>query len=77
MSGGAVSIIVVAAFLVSILSFVAAQIVAAKSGKVSKMDKCSEEVDELKDRLRTAKDRISVLEDENVHLMRKLMQNGG
>lgn len=76
MSGGAVSIVVIASFMLSVLTFVVVQIGGGRSDRLSKLQRCAETLQERDAEVLRLKARIEVLQDENIAMMRKLLANG-
>lgn len=77
MSGGAVSIVVIASFLLSVLTYITVQIGGGRSDRLSKLQRCVERNGELELENARLRGRIDTLNDENLSLMRKLLSNGG
>lgn len=73
MSGGAVSIIVIGSFLLSVLTYVTVQIGGGRSDKVSKLQRCIDRTQELEGENARLRARLEVLQDENIAMMRKLL----
>lgn len=77
MSGGAVSIVVIASFLLSVLTYVTVQIGGGRSERLSKLQRCVERAQELESENARLRLRIETLQEENISIMRKLLSNGG
>lgn len=76
MSSSAVSVIAVVAFLLSALTFIASQVAASRSGRVSALDRCMDEREQLQKKLDVTKEQLTVIQEENYRLMRRLTASG-
>ena len=70
----AASVIALLAFLLAILTYVSTQNSMKRSEKVSGFAVCRQRVKDLEAKLARTEERIKTIEEENLHLMRRLLK---